>query len=309
MSGALKVGCRFAFGAVLILGVACASQTHLLAQPPKSSSGSNPNTQGRGEQGRGEQGRGWGERGRGERDPFFEAMRDVFREFTPNRELMELLWHPEVRTEISLSDDKFREIVRLVSDGHSSVMELRETPNAPQLNRDQWKEKILAIQRPIDQQLMDMLRDPQVSNFDRLIGIYVQHRGFRSATNVAVAERIGLTGDAFESYRQAGKEFRYRLMEENRDKMGALIRDGDREKIAKLFEESEKKMEAHLAGLLTQSQQAALKKLEGEKFDIPRGPRGGDNLREEGLRDLRRNDGPGRSGPERGREKFVDCPK
>lgn len=273
--------------ALLLLLTGACYPSQLMAQPPVG-----PPRDGRGD--------------RGGRDPFFEAMREAFRDLTPNRELMELLWHSEVRSEIGLSREKHEEIEKILRESFTQVMALRDSAAEQKLDKDEWKGKILAIQSPVDQKIMAMLADPMVAKLDRLIGIYVQNRGFRSAANAAVAKRIGLEGDDFESFRKARSELWHRLMDENRDKMSGLIREGQRDKIAQLFEEAERKLDGELSFRLTTAQKRELQELKGEPFDLPRrnpdmrgrGPRGGSGEGRPGDSDGKPRDG--RDGEEGG---------
>ena len=306
MSGTLQSGCRFAFGPALVLGLALFLCPALAQGQP---GGPSP--------------------ARGERDPFFDAMRQVYRELTPNRELMELLWHEEVRTEIHLSKEHHQQIENSLGTGFQQVIKLHEeaVEQNQKLSKDEWIEKILAIQKPVDAEIMEMLSNSEVADLDRLVGIYVQLRGYRSAANAVVAKRIDLTGDDFEAYRRARGEYWHRLMDEHREQMGGLIRGGDRKKIAKLFEEIDQKLDSQLASLLTSAQKSALQNLKGAKFEIegqplsfrgrggggsPRGSngrRGDGNRGDDGSRDRQPPEGKQGQGTSdcRKSDRLVDC--
>ena len=286
----IATGCRLTIATILLTVLSWVDPSCLGAQPPSGT---------RDERARDERG------GRGGRDQFYEAMREVFRDTTPNRELVELVWSDAVRAEIGLSTENHHEIEKAFRGAFESVMELREQLADQKLDKLAWREKILAIQRPVDDKVMQMLADPQIANFDRLIGIYVQNRGFRSAANAAVATRIGLVGEDLESFQRARSDVWHRLMDKNRDQMGSLIRDGQRDKIAKLFEEAEQKLDQELALLLTEQQKSALKNLEGEEFKLPRSA---PDFRGRGLRDGGRN-GDGRPRDPRGERSRDDNPK
>lgn len=241
------------------------------------------------------------------RDPFFDALGEAHRQLLPRREVVGLLWHESVRKEVGLSPGNYQKIEQLRRDEFNKVMALRDELKDQALSKDEIVQKIIETQAPADRELYEMLLNPQHAKFDRLLGIYVQSRSFSAATNETVAERIGLKDDAYIEYRKARGEIWHQLMDENRDKMGNLIREGDRKEISQLFEEAEKKLNRALAVKLTAEQRTALKELEGEKFDLPkqpfdfrgpRGRRGGE--RERGARE--------RSSPA-SNEKDKDCEK
>ncbi len=237
-------------------------------------------------------------------DKFYDALGEVHRQLLPQRELVGLLWREEVRNEVGLSPENYQKIDQLRLDAFTKVMALRD--ELKDLTKDEIVRKIIDTQAPIDRELHELLLNPEHANFDRLLGIYVQSRSFSAATNETVAKRIGLTGDAYLEYRKARGEIWHQLMDENRDKMGNLIREGDRKKIAQLFEEAEKKLNAALADKLTAEQRTALQQLEGEKFELSkqpldfRGPRGRRGDRERGDRE--------RESPA-SNEKDKDCEK
>jgi uncharacterized protein YajQ (UPF0234 family) len=240
------------------------------------------------------------------RDKFYDALGEVHRQLLPRRELVGLLWREEVQKEVGLSPENYQKIEQLRRDEFTKVMALRDELKDKGLTKDEIVQKIIETQAPIDRELHELLHNPEHANFERLLGIYVQSRSFSAATNETVAERIGLTGEAYLEYRKARGEIWHQLMDENREKMGNLIREGDRKKIAQLFEEAEKKLNAELAAKLTAEQRTSLQQLEGEKFELSkqpfdfRGPRGRRGDRERGDRER---------GSPASNEKDKDCEK
>ena len=213
--------------------------------------------------------------GRGERDwLYFDALREAHHELSPNRELLDLLWHDTVRKEIGLSVENYQEIQELRREGFKAVMDLREELKGKQFDKAALVHEILESQRPVDERIFELLGNPDHANFERLIGIYVQSYGPRAATNAMVAQRIGLVGDEFAAFRKARGEIWHQLMDENRDHVGKLIREEERKKIARLFEEAGKKLDLALAARLTAEQRSQLQLLEGEQIDLPKQGRG-----------------------------------
>ena len=242
----------------------CATQA--FAQPPQ------PNTQQPKEQQPNEQpsaGRRPGPRP-GERDPFFEAIRDAHRRQAAIREIFDLLRHESVQTEIQLSSEKLMEIQEVFRNSFNSIFELRNELKDSTESKEALVEKILQRQIPFDQKVFSLLREN--AKYDRLLGIYVQAREYRAAANEDVASRIGLVGDDLQAFRTARSDIWHRLMDDNRDKIGNLIREGKRDEISELFEDAEKRLNEALAMKLTSEQRKALHDLEGQKFELPNRP-------------------------------------
>ncbi len=242
------------------------------------------------------------------RDKFYDALGEAHRQLIPQRELVGLLWHKEIRDEVGLSAENYEMIEALRNKQYTAVMAIGEELRDPTLTKEERVKRIVEAQAPLDKQIYELLQNSENAKFDRLLGLYVQSRGFSAATNEIVAERIGLEGDAFIEYRRARGETWHQLMDENRDKMSNLIREGDRQKISRLFEEADKKLNVALASKLSSEQRAALLKLQGEKFDLPkqpdfRGPRGrrGNGRRGNGDR------GPPPGGPPERQKPSKEC--
>ncbi len=206
------------------------------------------------------------------RNQFFEAMRDAHRRQIPDREIVDLLRHEVIRKEVGLSDESWEKIQELLRSSMKATWDLRKEVADDSATKEELVEKILARQATFDQQILALLRDPENLQYERFLGIYVQAREFRAATNEDVANRIGLVGDDLQAYRAARFEIARKLMDDNRDRLGSLLREGQREDISKLFDETEVKLNQALAMKLNSDQRKALENLKGAAFKLPPRP-------------------------------------
>ncbi len=207
------------------------------------------------------------------RDPFFEALRSVL-QASPNKDILDLLRHPEVCQEIKLSGEDSKAIEKNMRAAMRQILKLRDTLRGERLNREELKTKIQATLEPFEKASMELLSSEQV-DLERLIGLYVQTRNYRAAANDEVAKRIGLAGEELARFRKARSDISRRQMEETRRDIERIMRSrtGDmRKDIAKLFERAEAKVDAELAERLTDDQTAKLESLKGPAFEFPRRP-------------------------------------
>ncbi len=223
-----------------------------------------------------------------ERDPFFMAVRHVHLQLSPDRELHEtLLRYDTVAEAIGLPAEDLKQIQDAIRESIKTTFALREEFKDSNASQDEMSAKIIARLAPFEEKISTIL---QRADFDRLLGIYVQDRKYRAATNKAVAQRIGLGGDELLALREYRSRVWQRLMDESRDQMRDLIRHNRGEEIPKLFQSAEEKLNAAMSLKLTASQREALEKLKGEPFDFPpkvdfrpppppRGPRRGEEPR------------------------------
>ncbi len=205
----------------------------------------------------------------GERDPFFDAMREVFQD-APHKELFDLVNRSEVRQEIGLASDAASKVKDNVHDAMREVFSLRDKQE--RLTKDQYKEKIRNALTPFEKESYKILEEH--GNFDRLLGIYAQARKYRAILNDKVAEKIGLDGVALDRFRRERAEYGRTLWEETRDLVDKAIRNNPpgaalRPAFGRLFQQAEEKLERRLAELLTDEQKRKFEDLKGVEFKLP----------------------------------------
>lgn len=209
------------------------------------------------------------------RNPFFDAMREAFQEDT-HRELFELLYHPPVREHVGLNREDFDQIRDYMKDSMQAIHQLADDSRNSSKSKDELKAEILERTAPFHESAVRLLREK--ADLERLVQLFVQARGFSSAANGEVAERIELQGEELAKFREARAKLKHRLMNETRREIEKLIHNPPqdvRERIKKLFEKANEKLDAEIAEHLTDPQKTALETLKGEPFDgLPK--RGGD---------------------------------
>lgn len=208
----------------------------------------------------------------GGRNLFFEALREVHHE-SLTKEIFDLLEYPEIRQEIGLSEAHAEVIENSVSQAKSKLMALHEAKRGTAATKDELKAAISETVAPFDKASLELIE--QNADLERLLGLYVQARGYRAAVNDEIAERIGMTPEELADFRAARVRAWRTIMEETRKdiekaarKLGAG-RNDLRKTVHKLMDEAEQRLDATLKWELDPSQRAELEKLKGERFKLP----------------------------------------
>lgn len=252
------------FACVLLLTcVAIAQPPH---RPPNGGLPDGP-PGGRDREGGGRDGGGRENGGRdGQRDPFFEALREV-----PNKDLFDLVNHTEICKEIGLSEASAEKVKQKIHRAIEEILAIRNATRDQAKSPDELKQMIRERVSPLYDSSYELLR--MESNFQRLLGIYVQARQYRAALNDQVANAIGLEGTELDDFRTARTEAWRSIMEETRSTIEKEMRHSPpgtspREAIGKQIALAEKKLDAKLAELLTPAQREQLELLKGKDFPL-----------------------------------------
>ncbi len=233
-----------------------------------------------------------------------ESMREIH-EATPNREILGLLFHEPVRKEIKFSDESFETFKNGMKASFDTMRTLWSEEREGKITREQRQARVLQAMKTMDEQSRKLLDEPQ---FDRLLGLYVQHLGVAAAENAEVARRINLAGSDLEEFRRSRSHIRKELIEMNQSRMDRILRSRNEntpKNLESLFAEIEASVNERLSTELSEPQRIALKNLEGASFaDLPPprigwGPRpGAPGGGGRGGRDRGRSDGHERSHPD-----------
>ena len=210
-------------------------------------------------------------------DPFFDTLREIHYD-NPDNEILEVLRHEIVREAIGLKTEDWNAVRQNIRESMESVFKLRNElrKQQPQLSQTQLKQKLVETMQPYQEKNFQLLKER--SDFQRLIGVYVQTRNFRSAATNIVAKEIGLEGNALIEFREKKAELWHQKMEEMRRKLGDNIRnpgDNQRGPSNLLFEKAEKDIELALKRELTHDQRQKLEALKGELIELPEAKRPG----------------------------------
>lgn len=231
-----------------------------------------------------------------EREAFFEALR----EFVPHKELFDLVRHESIRSEIKLSEADAKQIEENLSKSFEAMHKIREDSGGKGLSADELGSQMQKALEPLNDASYAILAK---SDFKRLLGLYVQARGYRALLNDQVAGHIGLEGEALAEFRKTRSERWQAIMEDVREAMKREIRNAPphlpppRDVFTKLFQQAEEKLDLKLSQELTYKQKQDLEALKGAQFALPKhpfnyGPPSGRNHGRNGGR------GPGDKGPD-----------
>lgn len=201
------------------------------------------------------------------KNPFFDALREIHSE-TPDREILEVLMHEEVRSEINLKESTWKELESVFDSARAGLSELhRENEKSP-LSKVELKAKLRDGIAKVTSKVFQLL-DEQKVDMDRLLGIYFQVHGFRAAATDRVANRIGLSGDDLNAFREQKTLKWQSVMDSSRDKIRRSVRGpGQGEMIFKILKDAREEFDNALKDLLNEDQQQAMEKLRGEEFEF-----------------------------------------
>ncbi|RMF42695.1 MAG: hypothetical protein D6753_06870 [Planctomycetota bacterium] len=225
-----------------------------------------------------------------------EALRELDRHH-PERELMELLWHPPVRQEIGLTDEEFAHVMAEMRGVMVKIRDLDQSLDEKEASREEVAKKLAEIVAPAYQRATEYLKEN--ADFERLVELFVQQRGYSAASNQEVAKRIGLEGEALKEFQEAKHHLLHEMMDKVRPEFERLIRTpkGSQQEmgreVERLFKHAHQEVDEKLAQRLTPEQKAALDRMRDRApfADLPRPGMG--PMRGRGPREGR--------GPERGR--------
>jgi hypothetical protein len=210
-----------------------------------------------------------GRPGRGGSHSARELMRDIDQS-APHREILRLLFHEPIRSEINMTDEQWEAFKSQMRNSFESTRELWGKERRHEITREELKAELLAAIKELDQQARELLDDGQ---FDRLLGIYVQHRGIAAAENGEVAKRIGLTGEELDNVRRSQGQFKRELIEMNQPRIDHILKMRNEEtprNLGRLFAEIDDAVNDRLAMELSDEQRDKLETLKGEPFsDFP----------------------------------------
>ena len=184
-------------------------------------------------------------------------------------ELLPLLRAAEARKEMGLDEDTFKAKL----DEHLAEMQKRfdtEIKQAKPERGSDWA-KVFSSQLEKEniefQKLLDELTD---NERDRLIGLFIQARGYRAVSNQLVSAKLGLTSEQATKKRKEIDNIREETIEASRDRVRRIFDKGDHELFEKVVQENQKKIETRIEDSLTTEQRQKLSELRGKEVDEPR---------------------------------------
>lgn len=204
-----------------------------------------------------------------------EAWLDAIREFMPHKEVFDLVQHASVRQEIGLNAEVAQTIEDNVGSAFGALHDLRKKHEGKEFSKEDFNRSARAAVGPFNLQNYDLLGQ---ANLPRLLGLYVQARGFRAVLNDRIASEIGLEGEAFEKFRKRRNEIWTAELDQVRDDMRREFRNAPpgvppaRDAMTKIFKRAEERLDSKLARELTASQKVALEQLKGPEFELPERP-------------------------------------
>ena len=201
--------------------------------------------------------------------------------------MLPLLRLSEVRTDIGLDEKLFKpKLDQFEAEMWKRMEETRrELQKTPEADMALVFVQRLRTEKKNFEQFLDSEFTP--AQRDRLIGIFVQSRGYRALANEVVARKLNLGEQQTEKIRKEIDAIREDSFHETRQRIQRVFENGgNREEIEKIFRESEEKMDWHIKKKLSEEHIQAVKELRGKRLEcsderlrhgsdlIPRRPEG-----------------------------------
>ncbi len=207
-----------------------------------------------------------------EHEPFFEALREVHLE-SSNKELFELVRHESIRQEINLSPADAEQVQANMRQAFKAIFAVRDNNQGKPTSKEELKQQIRDVIAPLEAESIAILRKSE-TDFERLLGLYVQARSYRALLNDQVAEVIGLQGAALDDFRKSRADSWRSIMDDTRRAIEKEIRNNPpgaspRQAISQLLQQAEAKLDEQLASQLSEAQRTQLQQLKGAPFKLP----------------------------------------
>lgn len=208
-----------------------------------------------------------GEGGRGSRNRGGRFLFEAMRRNGGTLEFLPLLLSPEIRQEIGIDDKEFqRKLERFTSEMQQNMDADRKVAEAtPGTDLHKLLSERLAKENDRFEKFIDELPEDRR---DRLIGIFVQMRNYRSLGNRMVSEKIGMSREESTALRKEINAIRDEIMSAARDSFKRIFeKGGDSAHFEKLVRENHEKIDARIKKKLTEAQLQNLQAVRGKEVD------------------------------------------
>ncbi|MGN6543741.1 MAG: hypothetical protein ACTHK7_01740 [Aureliella sp.] len=179
-------------------------------------------------------------------------------------ELLPLLHIPEVRSELQLDDQDFKnKLDTYMSEmGKRAEQSRKQASGDPAARAKQFNEHLEQENERFQQFLVDQLSESQRSE---LIYLFIQARNYRSLSNQLVQHKMGMSDQEASEIRQEIEEIREQTMDETRDRFRRIFdQGGGREQFEKMVRENQRKMDARIEKKLSESQREKFTELRSQ---------------------------------------------
>lgn len=206
---------------------------------------------------------------RGGGSEFFKAMQQAMQQ-APHKEVFDLLRDDKVKEHVKLSDEgseKLRELSRGV---WGKMRELSDDFKNDRPSVDQMTTKLVEALNEFDSNAQAILKQEEVE-FERLVELFIQSRGYAAIANGAVAKRMELSEEELKNFRSKLAEHSDKYRKSASAEVAKAMRSFDPEKMREIFRSIERRVNMKLKLELTDEQQKKFADLAGEHFpDVPK---------------------------------------
>lgn len=189
-------------------------------------------------------------------------------------ELLPLLRMPQALAELGVKEGVKEREFKAELDAYFADMQKRidEDAKLAQAGRGvDWGKLLTDRIEKENAQFQEFFNHLSPEQQDRLIGLFVQARGYRAISNQIVSSKMGLKADEAADLRKMVETIREEVIRESQDRFRrAFDRGDDFKEFEKLIRENQKKMDARIEKKLTSEQREKLAALRGKEVPEPR---------------------------------------
>lgn len=190
-------------------------------------------------------------------------------------ELLPLLLLPQARAEIGLDEQQFKpkvdaymaQMQQRIDEERQQAQEAREQGTQP----IDWAKLYAERMEKENEHFEKLLSQLTASQQERLIGLFVQARGYRAISNRLVSSKIGMDPTEAANKREMVESIREDVMEKSKDGFQRLFEKGGGPKeFEKFIRENQRKIDDRIEKQLSEDQRSKLTALRGQEVAEPR---------------------------------------
>lgn len=202
-------------------------------------------------------------------DAFFQAMREA-QELSPTKEILEMLRYDRVREHLGLTEENSSDLRQHAQSAWATLRELSDEFRGQKIPNAEMRDRIVEAMKPFDESTKKLLESKGI-DYQRIVELFVQSRGYSAAANSEIAGQIGLDEEGLKKFRHKMDEYRDRYRRSAYSEIRKAISEDEHGKVRDAIRSIERRVNMKLKLVLTPEQQKALDQLAGTPVpDIPK---------------------------------------
>lgn len=192
---------------------------------------------------------------------------DMFRRNGAAPELLMLLVDSKVQSDLKIDQEMPAKLESLRKDFEAQLEQIRTVPPSNSRENSPFKKLVEGASRNAEKFLTEELTAEQ---YKRLLGIFIQVRGYRGLSNKLLAKEVGIEGDKANELRESIDRFRSEMIEKSSDRVRELFQNGSGPaEFETLMKENQRAVDEQVKKILTAEQLAKFEELRAKDFEVP----------------------------------------